>query len=32
MDWIFVAQVKMWQAIVSMEMEVSVKNWKEFID
>lgn len=32
MDWIFVAQVKKWQAIVSMEVELWVKNCREFID
>jgi hypothetical protein len=32
MDWILVTQVKKWQAIVSMEVELWVKNCREFID
>ena len=32
MNWILVAQVKKWQAFVSMEVELWVKNVREFID
>ena len=32
MDWILVAQVKKWQATVSMEVELWMKNFRKFID
>lgn len=32
MDWILVTQVKRWQAIVSLMVELWMKNCREFID
>jgi hypothetical protein len=31
MDWILVTQVKKWQAIVSIEVEFWVKNFRELL-